>query len=131
MRADGKTSVMRSGRLTSQEYYTPKERLDVLSRRFEWNILNQHLRRLGLLFPAFLLLLFFSAPSSELDAERVPVENMPMHSFECLPRRFCGTEPNETEPHTQACALTLRVRLRLQAGKGKVGQMAEYLRKAL
>ena len=116
--------------MTSRNYI-PKERLDVLSRRLERDVLHQHLRCLGLFTPAFFLLLFLSTSSSEPDAERVPVEHIPMHAFECLPCHLCATEPNKTESHTQTCTRTLWVRLRLQAGKGKVGQMTECLRKAL
>ena len=99
----------------------PEEPLDVLSRRLERYVLDQHLRRPGLLLPTFLLLLFLSPPSSELDIERVPVQDVSMHPFGRLPRCFYGAESDETVPHTQPCPRMFWIGLCLQAGKRKAG----------
>src|ERR1700677_3499455 len=130
-----RASTMNPNYLVTQdelEPHIPEELLDVLARRLERQILYQHLRRFGLLSPAlFFFVLLLRPTAGKLDAQCVPVQNVSMHPFECSSRRICSPKAYKAESHTQTRSRTLRIWLRLNAGKGKAGEVAERVRKAL
>ncbi len=106
----------------------PKELADVLLRRLERHVLDDHLRcaRLDLLLVLRTLSLLRTT-SSPLHNKLVPIQHKSIQALQAATCSIWRAEPNEAVAHAEACTRARRIGLGLNAREREVGQVPHDL----